>query len=103
MGWFDPNETRASPFLRQASARIAGDRCARPRTRTAEIGGVPGSGGPCPSRCQHLRPFSLLTAGRTRNSLLLTCNREGSTQIILGKRLMVLDEPWLEVAVNNPG
>jgi hypothetical protein len=44
-----------------------------------------------------------LTAGRTRNSLLLTCSREGSTQIILGKRLMVVDEPWLEVAVNNPG
>jgi hypothetical protein len=38
-----------------------------------------------------------------RGSLLRTCSREGSTQIILGKRLMVLDEPWLEVAVNNPG
>jgi hypothetical protein len=33
----------------------------------------------------------------------LASAREESTQIIMGKRLVVLDEPWLEVAVNNTG
>jgi len=49
--------------------------------------------------------FALALTGkrRLRDSLLWTSSREGSTQIILDERLMVFDEPWLEVAVNNPG
>ena len=66
-------------------------------------GGVSGPRGPCPRRCQHTRPSSLRTAGRIRDTLLLTSGREESTQIIMGKRLMAFDEPWMEVAVQNPG
>jgi hypothetical protein len=40
---------------------------------------------------------------RLRDSLLRSSNRGGSTQISLDKRFIVLAEPWLEVAVNNPG
>src|SRR5262249_48836943 len=76
---------------------------ARPRARTAEGGGVCGPGGPCPRRCEHPRPSFLLTAGRVRDTLLRTPGREESTQPVMGKRLRFVDEPWLEVAVPNPG
>src|SRR5262249_49749756 len=51
----------------------------------------------------HARPSSLLPARRLRDSLLLTSGREGSTPIIMTKRVMALDGPMLGVAGNNPG
>jgi len=71
---------------------------ARPRARTAEVGGASGPRGRCPMRCQHTRPSSPRTAGRLRDSLLLASGCEESTQIIMGKRLVVFAELWLEVA-----
>src|SRR5262249_24117620 len=73
------------------------------RRTTAECGGLAEPRFPSPIRCAHPRFSSLLATRPIGDSLLLTSGREGSTEIIMAKRVMVFDGPLLEVAVNNPG